>query len=175
MADEPRYPETRDVASRALLLFGGGLVLFLVLTVVVLRLIFDTNAYWPLPGAAWQGNEATPAMQRFPAIDLAAFRDREDKELAKLGWVDRAAGIARIPIGDAMELVARNGLPDWSRQLPARVGECAFLGENVPRAPQAARCQGQAGQGEAKQVQPMQPQDGVSQSGIALPHGGAQP
>jgi hypothetical protein len=175
MADQTRLPETRDVSPRALLLFGAGLVLFLVLTVVVLRLIFDTNAYWPLPGAAWRGNEATPAMQRFPALDLATFREGEDKELAKLGWVDRKAGIARIPIGDAMELVAKNGLPDWSRQALAGDGECALLDENVPRAPQAARCREQAGQGSAGQVKPMQSQEGTPQPNAPAPPDGAQP
>lgn len=180
MADEPLHPErglpeTRDVSPRALLLFGAGLVLFLVLTVVVLRLIFDTNAYWPLPGAAWQGNGATPAMQRFPALDLATFRDREDKELAKLGWVDRAASIARIPIKDAMELAAKNGLPDWSRQPLTASGECALLDKNVPRAPQAARCRAQPGQDGAGQAQPAQPQDGTPRQGTTAPADGAQP
>jgi hypothetical protein len=173
MHPERSLPETRDVSPRALLLFGGGLVVFLVLTVVVLGLIFDTKAYWPLPGAAWQGNEATPAMQRFPALDLATFREREDKELAKLGWVDRQAGIARIPIKDAMELVAKNGLPDWSKQVNAS-GECALLDENVPRAPQAERCRAQAGQdGETPPI--AQPQDGTSQQYTPAPANGAQP
>jgi hypothetical protein len=66
------------------------------------------------------------------------LRRSEDKALAEIGWVDRKAGIARIPIDDAMKIVAEQGLPDWSQ--PTAGTECGLLQGQVPRAPQSARC-----------------------------------
>lgn len=111
MAEAARHPETRDVWPRALLLFGGGLLVFLALSVIVLRLIFGTASYWP---RASEDNAAAPQLRTHPQADLAAFRSAEEEQLHKLGWVDRKKGIARIPIEDAMRLVASHGLPDWA-------------------------------------------------------------
>jgi hypothetical protein len=140
MAEQPRHPETRDVWPGTLLLFGGGLLLFLVVAAVLLHLIFNTRPSWPRPGAASAGNEASPALPIFPKLDLASIRAEEDSELARLAWVDRGAGVARIPIDEAMKLVATRGLPDWSRQAAATSGECAVLSGDVPRTPQAGQC-----------------------------------
>jgi len=52
-----------------------------------------------------------PRLQVAPEADLAALRAREDAELNSYGWVDRKAGIIRIPIGRAMDLVVERGLP----------------------------------------------------------------
>ena len=52
-----------------------------------------------------------PKLQGDPASDLTRFRAHEDKTLTSYGWVDRAAGIVRIPIERAMELIAERGLP----------------------------------------------------------------
>ncbi|MCW5893586.1 MAG: hypothetical protein KIT14_23975 [bacterium] len=51
-----------------------------------------------------------PRLQIDPIGDLAALRAREVAQLAGYGWVDRQAGVVRIPIDRAMELlVARRG------------------------------------------------------------------
>jgi hypothetical protein len=138
---EARHPETRDVWPRALLLFAGGLVGFLLVSLGVLYLLFRPQALWTPAGAEWSDNEATPALSTSPHEDLAAIRRQEDAELEKLAWVDHDKGIARIPIEDAMRLIARNGLPHWSNEAaPASSGECSLLANDVPRAPQAADC-----------------------------------
>jgi hypothetical protein len=46
-----------------------------------------------------------PRLQARPADDLAALRAREDAALSAWGWSDRRAGLARVPIERAMELV----------------------------------------------------------------------
>jgi hypothetical protein len=135
---ERRLPETRDVWPRALFLFGAGLLVFLALSVVLLGLVFDITPIWPRPGRSAHDNQASPALQAEAKADLSAFRRSEDKALAELGWVDSKAGIARIPIGDAMKIVAEQGLPDWSQ--PSAGNECGLLQGQVPRAPQATRC-----------------------------------
>lgn len=168
MAKAVRHPETRDVWPKALLLFGAGLLVFLAIAATALSLIFDTTPFWALAGAETQADEASPALQRFPASDLAAFRRQQDAELGKLGWVDRDAGIARVPIEDAMKLVAERGLPDWVRQAAPADQDCALLEAQVPRAPQVQRCATGAGQNEKGRAGA-----GSSQPGTTAPNDGA--
>jgi hypothetical protein len=52
-----------------------------------------------------------PRLQLSPAVDLDEFRSREEAELNTYGWVDRTAGVARIPINRAMELLLEKGFP----------------------------------------------------------------
>ncbi|KAA3450598.1 hypothetical protein C7I87_11040 [Mesorhizobium sp. SARCC-RB16n] len=133
------HPETRDVWPRALLLFGLGLLVFLALAAIALKLMFNTAPYWPL-GNNGRASEAGPTLQHSPGADLAAFRKQEDEELGKLAWVDRGAGIARIPIEDAMKLIAARGLPDWASAAALPVQDCGLLEGQVPRAAQAGNC-----------------------------------
>lgn len=46
-----------------------------------------------------------PRLQPDPAADLAAERAQQQSRLQGYAWVDREAGIARIPIGRAMALL----------------------------------------------------------------------
>jgi hypothetical protein len=136
---ENRLPETRDVWPRTLLLLGGGLLVFLAFSVVILGLVFNVTPHWPRPGRSAEGNQASPPLQTRAEADLATFRQAEDKALTTLSWVDRKAGIARIPIDDAMKIVAGKGLPEWSEPSSGD-GECGLLQGQVPRALQSARC-----------------------------------
>jgi hypothetical protein len=54
-----------------------------------------------------------PALQISPRADMARFRAEEEAELSSYGWVDRGRGVVRIPIDQAMEKVARDGIPGW--------------------------------------------------------------
>ncbi|MDN2566031.1 hypothetical protein N1F89_07345 [Aquibium sp. A9E412] len=132
--------ETRDVPARRVLAFAGGLVAFLVVALVVLALLFRTDPLWPDgPAPAQTPNARSPALQRDPAADLARLRRAETEALDTLGWVDRQAGIARIPIEAAMRLVAERGLPAW-RAEGAAPAACPPFAEAVPRAPQTDAC-----------------------------------
>jgi hypothetical protein len=57
-----------------------------------------------------------PALQTAPATDLAKFRAAEEARLHSYFWVDRAHGIAHIPIEQAMRELARRGIPDFGKQ-----------------------------------------------------------
>ena len=58
-------------------------------------------------------------IQRFPEprlednerTELDGFRYGEEEQLNSYGWVDRSAGVAHIPIEQAMQLIAQQGLP----------------------------------------------------------------
>ncbi|MBZ9797277.1 hypothetical protein [Mesorhizobium sp. ES1-4] len=160
------HPETRDVWPRALLLFGLGLLVFLALAAIALKLVFNTSPYWPL-GNKGTASKASPVLQRSPGADLATFRKQEDEELGKLAWVDRGAGMARIPIEDAMKLVATRGLPDWADAAASATQDCGLLEGQVPRAPQGGNCH--AGPSAA------QPNDKAPQAQPAAPATGTSP
>jgi hypothetical protein len=153
------YPERRDVDGRALVYFAGGLVAFLVAVAVLLRLVFGYVPASPPFGAGLVAPGRTaPALLTDPHAERRAYEAEKDSELNSFGWVDRQAGIAHIPIAEAMKLLAAHGgrsdtggpseaggqsqaagAPGQPEAAPANA-ECALLTENVPRTPQAAAC-----------------------------------
>jgi hypothetical protein len=56
-----------------------------------------------------------PKLQLDPPADLATLNAHEATQLAAYGWVDRATGIAHIPLGRAMQDIATRGIPDFPR------------------------------------------------------------
>jgi hypothetical protein len=44
---------------------------------------------------------------------MRSFLQGELSQLNSSSWVDRAVGIAHIPITDAMNRIAQEGIPDW--------------------------------------------------------------
>lgn len=52
-----------------------------------------------------------PRLQPDPPADLSKFRQREDQILNSYGWVDQNAGIVHIPIEQAIDVLAKSGLP----------------------------------------------------------------
>lgn len=52
-----------------------------------------------------------PRLQLNERAELAQSRAEEDAILESYGWIDRAAGVTRIPIARAIELLTERGLP----------------------------------------------------------------
>ena len=52
-----------------------------------------------------------PREQFSPQLDLKALRAEQGRELNSYGWIDQKAGVVRIPIDRAMDLVLQRGLP----------------------------------------------------------------
>src|SRR5205823_3522166 len=52
-----------------------------------------------------------PRLQRDPESELAQVQEEQLSRIHSYGWVDRRAGIARIPVDRAMDILARTGLP----------------------------------------------------------------
>jgi hypothetical protein len=61
-----------------------------------------------------------PRLQEHPREDLSELRAREDEILSSYGWVDRNAGVVRIPIDAAMKLTLERGLPARAENEPRR-------------------------------------------------------
>ena len=52
-----------------------------------------------------------PRIEIAPAIEYQQLRAQEDQILSTYGWVDRKAGIVRIPIDRAIDLQLQRGFP----------------------------------------------------------------
>jgi len=56
---------------------------------------------------------AGPQLLTNEPMNLQQQRDKEQKVLHGYGWVNQGAGIARMPIDEAMKIVAERGLPKF--------------------------------------------------------------
>ncbi|MHB1045419.1 MAG: hypothetical protein ACYC4P_05360 [Thermoanaerobaculia bacterium] len=67
----------------------------------------------PLPLAAANAPRPRPraALQADPTADMVKLAREEEAAVSSYAWVDRAAGVAQIPVSRAIEIVAERGLP----------------------------------------------------------------
>lgn len=56
-----------------------------------------------------------PRLERNERLEINQFRLKEEQVLNSYGWVDQKAGVVRIPVERAMELVAQRGLSTTPR------------------------------------------------------------
>ncbi len=76
-----------------------------------LGLIAKDPAPSPMPEANRPRPRPAVALQDDPNGDMRRFRAQEEAVLSSYAWVDREAGVARIPVSRAIDLVAEQGLP----------------------------------------------------------------
>jgi hypothetical protein len=114
------HHEESDVNIGAVFKIGTGLVVLAAAIHVVVWLVFmyfdrreATNLRAQYPLAAGQELRLPPAprLQVTPRQDLRDLRAREDQVLNSYQWVDRSAGVVRIPIAEAMKKTVERGLP----------------------------------------------------------------
>jgi hypothetical protein len=117
--------ERRDVDIGWLGLCALGLAVLLAGGLALTAWVFDLFNVTPegqglrgAPVAASPPRPPEPRLQASPVQDMQELRRTENAWLQSYGWVDQAAGIARIPIDRAMELIAVQGLPSW-HEIPA--------------------------------------------------------
>jgi hypothetical protein len=65
---------------------------------------------FPLAAAAQERQPPAPTLQTQPFKDIFTLRQGETTKLTAYGWVDKGAGVTRIPIEDAMRLVLERGV-----------------------------------------------------------------
>jgi len=113
---KPGY-EQRDIDVPAILRPAVGLLLVTVFTFVAM--------HWTIRLFEWRDRAAEadlatrwtpdpppePHLQTKPPADLARMRAEENAALHRYEWVDRRAGVARIPVERAIEILAERGLP----------------------------------------------------------------
>ncbi len=130
-----RKHETHDPPIRWILLVAGLVALTTWVCLGVVWVMMDTYTQSrPTPPSKELGVIAAPSLaplQRFPAPnlqlrpheDLLALTARQEKELTTYGWLDRTAGVVRLPIARAMDLVVQRGLPAQGTNSPPRTGK----------------------------------------------------
>lgn len=98
--------ESYAVAARRLHWIAAILAAGLTAIVLLMYLLAHTWLRTTEPPLGTQPPE--PRLQGHPAAGLVAERAREQALLDSYAWVDRDAGIARIPVDRAMDIVARS-------------------------------------------------------------------
>ena len=121
MAQDPTvHHEESDVNLGPILGFGAALIVVAIVIYVLVWLLFgyftareSRQAAPEYPLAVAQENRVPPEprLQTAPRQDMADLRAKEDTVLQSYGWVDRNAGVVRIPIDQAMKLTLERGLP----------------------------------------------------------------
>jgi hypothetical protein len=121
----PSHHEESDVNIRAILGFGAGLIVtaaVIHLLIFVLFRYFDSRegakvqVEYPLAVTQGHREPPEPRLQTDPRQDLSDLRAKEDDVLGSYGWVDKNAGVVRIPIDAAMKLTLERGLPARTEQ-----------------------------------------------------------
>ena len=111
--------EHSDVRVAPIVAAGIGLAIVLVIVAGLMLGLYDVFAARearlspppnPLAAAAGPRLPPQPRLQVHPVKDLRELREAESNLLDHYGWVDKSAGVVRIPIDRAIELLgARAG------------------------------------------------------------------
>src|SRR5580704_15042296 len=113
--------ERRDINVFQVSAFGIGLLLSCIVVVFAMWAMFDfffaredaKNADNPAALMMKDQNKLPPEprLQAQPKVELKDLRADEEAILSSYGWVDPNKGIVRIPIDQAIDIVAQKGLP----------------------------------------------------------------
>jgi ADP-ribose pyrophosphatase YjhB (NUDIX family) len=122
--------ERRDLTSRSVYTFLGALAVAVIAVAVLLGGLYRAmdafeRAHQPPQSPLVQQTQADtrevardeittfpqPRLERNERLEINQFRVQEEQTLNSYGWVDQKAGVVRIPIDRAMQLIAQRGLP----------------------------------------------------------------
>ena len=127
--EEPEF-EREDLGAKPIITFLIALVIGCVLVAILLKGMYsllDRREVQQQPAQSPLAQPATtdtrtvepgdvtkfpqPRLETRETVEIDAFRLQEAQTLHSYGWVDEQAGVVRIPIDRAMELLAQRGLP----------------------------------------------------------------
>jgi hypothetical protein len=112
-------PFDREINVRAIVLSGIALVVVcLVAALLMWWLLKGFERYdekrdvrlSPVELAHPQAPPPAPLLQGDPVADMKKMHDDEDKELNQAAWIDRQQGTLRLPVADAIDIVAARGV-----------------------------------------------------------------
>ena len=125
--DLPAGHELSDLRPGYAAFFGIGLFLVLVISVAIASLIIHyktvQHARQDTPSPRLAGEREAmpePRLQIDAPNELRQLRAAEDAALNTYGWVDKDAGIVKIPVDRAMEILAKKGLPARKQEQKTR-------------------------------------------------------
>ena len=116
--EQPRRThETSDANIRNLIIFGIGLSLLVIAGLLVSGTVFHYfvghQGLGP-PASPFENVRTLPPEPRLQVTapkDLKQYKAAQDEILNNYGWVDQQAGIVRIPIERAMDILLQRGFP----------------------------------------------------------------
>jgi hypothetical protein len=107
--------ETSDINVWAIGKFAIGLVAICVISILLLLGLFkyfqSQEETATTPKIEPRRIFPQPQLQQTPVLDLRAIRAEEEQFLTSYGWVDQPKGVVRIPISQAIDILAKRGLP----------------------------------------------------------------
>jgi len=124
-----RRHETTDANIRNIWMFGAGLFVTIVFSLVAVMLLFNyfvaRQGLGP-PASPFEDTRQlppanVPSLQVRAPSDMEQFRKAEAETLNTYEWVDKKGGTVRIPIDRAMDLLIQRGLPVDTQ--PSRPGD----------------------------------------------------
>jgi hypothetical protein len=150
--------EPRDASVKGLVQFAFWMAVVLAVTLFAMRGFFDylkkveplgpTSS--PLVQEGQRELPPNPRLQVHPHQELVDYCAEQQKEVSSYGWVNEQAGVVRIPVDRAMDLILAKGLPTRAASEvppgspavgPPRVaggtdleGQCGYLTEPEPTA-----------------------------------------
>jgi hypothetical protein len=114
------HHEDSDVNVRAIFGFALGLIVTGIAVHLIVWLLFQflnqpagAGEALSYPLSVGQENRVPPEprLQTNPRDDLRMLHVHEDELLTTYGWVDKASGVVRIPVDEALKITAQQGLP----------------------------------------------------------------
>ncbi len=114
--EDPTAYEHKDTSPKGVLIFFGGLFLMIALSIVGVAWLFGymaqrREAVEASPAPRMNQIPPQPRLETQPGVELKTVRAHEDSILNDYGWENRNAGVVRIPIDRAMDLLVQRGLP----------------------------------------------------------------
>ena len=112
--------EESDVNVGAIMRYGASLLAVAVVAHVFLWWLLGTyerqheraqTQVYPMAAGQQDRLPPSPRLQDNPQQELQDLRAKQEALLEGFGWVNKEAGVARIPIEDAMKMVVERGLP----------------------------------------------------------------
>ncbi len=120
MAEEKKLKnyEESDAQFRGIFWSGVGLFAIIGFSFLLIIGLFNFLESWhgkssqPIsPLAELQQPPSGPRLQVDPELDLEQFKVIEDSLVNSYGWVQKEAGVVRIPLDEAMKLMLQRGFP----------------------------------------------------------------
>jgi flagellar biosynthesis/type III secretory pathway M-ring protein FliF/YscJ len=123
------HHETSDANVRGILMFAAALIVAAIVIHLLVWVLFrfmdaqqeaNDSLQYPLAAQQETREPPEPRLQTNPREDLRELREQEHQVLSTYGWVDKNAGVVRIPIDEAMKRVVQQGLPARQQQGQAK-------------------------------------------------------
>ena len=124
MADTTPTPEVNANVAHEASDWHVGIVGFVLLGIFAFLVIAPLVLMWAFSHSLRDVDRRltveppAPRLQTHPPQDLAKFRANEDKRLNSYYWVDKQKGIVHIPIEQAMQKLAHDGIPGFPKATP---------------------------------------------------------